>query len=86
MTSIYFSPKATTQATARAITSAWEGVTERDLLTEPLREPVAIPAGEPGRVALPVSAGRIPGRCREMLARAVPGSGGPAGAGACLER
>ena len=78
MTSIYFSPKGTTQATARAITSAWEGVTERDLLTEPLREPVAIPAGEPVLVAMPVYAGRIPGLCREMLERYLQGSGGPA--------
>lgn len=78
MTSIYFSPKGTTQATARAITSAWEGATERDLLTEPLREPVVIPAGEPVLVAMPVYAGRIPGLCREMLERYLQGSGGPA--------
>ena len=78
MTSIYFSPKGTAQATARVITSAWEGATERNLLTEPLREPVVIPAGEPVLVAMPVYAGRIPGLCRKMLERYLQGSGGPA--------
>ena len=78
MTSIYFSPKGTTQATARAITASWEGVTERDLLTDPLREDLVLPAEEPVLVALPVYAGRIPGLCREQLEARLQGGGGPA--------
>lgn len=77
MYALYFSPKSTTKKIALAAAGAWGTITEVDLLKKPLKEALAIPAGEAVLVALPVYAGRIPALCREMLGR-LEGAGNPA--------
>ncbi len=78
MTSLFFSPRSTTKATARNIALGWEKGTERDLVGSPLTEALSIPTQEPLLVCLPVYAGRIPTVCRAMLEEHLRGNGGPA--------
>lgn len=78
MISIFFSPRGTTKKTARTILEAAGPVGERDLLSHPLIEELAVPVEEPVLVAMPVYAGRIPKSCREQLAACLKGAGGPA--------
>ena len=78
MISIFFSPRGTTKKTARTILEAAGPVGERDLLSHPLIEELAVPVEEPVLVAMPVYAGRIPKSCREQLGAYLKGAGGPA--------
>ena len=78
MISIFFSPRGTTKKTARTILEAAGPVGERDLLSHPLIEELAVPVEEPVLVAMPVYAGRIPKSGREQLGACLKGAGGPA--------